>query len=278
MQDGSTADQEVSPDQEAILEPLQQQDLADRAASLLAHALDARRRGLKVYESLKNLNDVIGTQYGDRVLFELVQNAHDAHPQYGIGEIAVRLVVDAEDCGTLLVANKGRPFNASNLDALCNICTSDKQIGEGIGNKGRGFRSVEALTDDVRIFSASEGVRADRFTGYCFRFASLEEIARGLEELGAAEDVATDVATNIPRYLVPVAVPDQTAPVAELAHRGFVTVVALPLTSAEAIALARRQVEALIDPPHPGAALPRPDRPRSKWPSKRRTSRILVDG
>ena len=47
--------------------------------SQLEHALDAERRGLKVYESLMSLNEIIGTQYGDRVLFELLQNAHDAH-------------------------------------------------------------------------------------------------------------------------------------------------------------------------------------------------------
>ena len=48
-------------------------------SSQLEHALDGHRRGLKVYESLKSLNEVIGTQYGERTLFELLQNAHDAH-------------------------------------------------------------------------------------------------------------------------------------------------------------------------------------------------------
>ena len=41
--------------------------------------MDAHRKELKVYESLRNLNEVIGTEYGDRVLYELIQNAHDAH-------------------------------------------------------------------------------------------------------------------------------------------------------------------------------------------------------
>lgn len=40
--------------------------------SQLEHAVDGERRGLKVYESLRNLNEVIGTQYGDRVLYELI--------------------------------------------------------------------------------------------------------------------------------------------------------------------------------------------------------------
>ena len=223
------------------------QDLAALAASQLLHAFDARRRGLKVYESLKSLNDVIGTQYGDRVLFELVQNAHDAHPPGEPGEIAVRLTIEADDRGELLVANRGRPFTTSNLNALRNIGTSDKQIGEGIGNKGLGFRSVEALTDDVRVYSAAVAGPAERFEGYCFRFARLDEIAAGLAGLGASSDMAESVAGNIPRYLIPVAVPDQSEGIMELARGGYATVIALPLRSAHTVALARAQVEAVID-------------------------------
>lgn len=231
--------------------PTQRDDLAERGASLFANALDARRKRLKIYESLKSLNDVIGTQYGDRVLFELVQNAHDAHPQKGDGEIAIRLIIEEECRGMLLVANKGRPFTASNLDALCNIGTSDKQIGEGIGNKGLGFRSVEALTDNVHIFSAVDATPAEEFGGYCFRFATLGEIESGLVASGATADEAREIAPNIPHYLVPVAVDQQSGAVRRLARDGFATVVALPLSTAEAIALARRQVEALIDPAVP---------------------------
>lgn len=230
-----------------LLEPDTRVDLAELAASQLTHALDARRRGLKVYESLKSLNDVIGTQYGDRVLFELVQNAHDAHPAGEPGEIAIRLTIDAEDCGELLVANRGRPFTTSNLNAVRNIGTSDKQIGEGIGNKGLGFRSVEALTDDVHIYSADLTGRFDQFGGYCFRFARAEEIEAGLAALGASEEVARSVAANIPRYLVPVAAGQQSQTVRDLARDGYATVIALPLRSAAAVSLAKAQVEALMD-------------------------------
>jgi hypothetical protein len=118
--------------------------------SLLEHALDAHRRKLKTYESLKNLNDVIGTQYGDRVIFELLQNAHDAHRPDEEGEIAIRLVIDGPDRGELLVANKGRPFTASNLEAIRNIGTSDKEIGEGIGNKGACVLSERATVSGIR--------------------------------------------------------------------------------------------------------------------------------
>ena len=55
------------------------EDLNRQARVVLRHAVYGHRNGLKVYESLRNLNEVIGTEYGDRVLYELIQNAHDAH-------------------------------------------------------------------------------------------------------------------------------------------------------------------------------------------------------
>ncbi|MCA6098158.1 sacsin N-terminal ATP-binding-like domain-containing protein [Bradyrhizobium australafricanum] len=219
--------------------------------SLLEHALDAHHRKLKTYESLKNLNDVIGTQYGDRVLFELLQNAHDAHRPDEEGEISIRLVIDGPDRGELLVANKGRPFTASNLEAIRNIGTSDKEIGEGIGNKGLGFRSVEALTDDVHIFSAGRRARADGFDGYCFRFATANEIEERLGHLGASTETAVKVASNVSRYLVPVTAQEQSNEVRRLAKEGYATVVVLPLATAVAVELARKQVATVLDAPAP---------------------------
>lgn len=219
--------------------------------SLLEHALDAHHRKLKTYESLKNLNDVIGTQYGDRVLFELLQNAHDAHRPDEEGEIAIRLVIDGPDRGELLVANKGRPFTASNLEAIRNIGTSDKEIGEGIGNKGLGFRSVEALTDDVHIFSVGRRPTAHEFDGYCFRFATTNEIEDRLVHLGASTEIAAKVASNVSRYLVPVTTREQSIEVRRLAKEGYATVVALPLATVQAVELARKQVAAVLDAPAP---------------------------
>ncbi len=44
--------------------------LIDRVTrSQLKPALDGQRRGLKGYESLRSLNEIIGTHYGDRILF-----------------------------------------------------------------------------------------------------------------------------------------------------------------------------------------------------------------
>ena len=145
----------------------------------------------------------------------------------------------------LLIANRGRSFTASNFDAIRNIGISDKEIGEGIGNKGLGFRSVEALTDDVRIYSQDQSGRSDQFWGYCFRFATTIEIEARLEPLGAPKAVRKEVASNIPRYLVPLPLSEQSDEIIRFARAGFATVVALPLRSVDAVQRARRQVLAL---------------------------------
>ena len=68
----------VSEHIESDLRPLPAEDLEEQVRAVLDHAVDAQHKNLKVYESLRNLNEVIGTEYGDRVLYELIQNAHDA--------------------------------------------------------------------------------------------------------------------------------------------------------------------------------------------------------
>ncbi|MEQ8229680.1 MAG: DUF3883 domain-containing protein [Rhodospirillales bacterium] len=225
-------------------------ELEELATSQLEHALDARRRGLKIYESVKTLNEIVGTQYGDRVLFELVQNAHDAHRPNEKGEIAIKLVGDGSQ-GTLFVANRGRSFTFSNLDSIRNIGTSDKEVGEGIGNKGLGFRSVEALTDDPRIYSQDAANVGNRFSGYCFRFATETEIEERLGRFGAPAHIRRQVATNISRYLVPLPLDNQSNEVLKFAEAGFATLVEIPLRSAEAVKLAYNQVATLASPNAP---------------------------
>ena len=82
------------------------------------------------------------------------------------GRIAVRLAVRTDTDGTLYVANGGNGFRWKDVDAIQNLATTAKEVGEGIGNKGLGFRSTEALTDDVRIFSRQAGTPSIRFDGY----------------------------------------------------------------------------------------------------------------
>ena len=223
------------------------EELLVQVRDVLDHAVDGYRKKLRVYESLRNLNEVVGTQYGDRVLYELIQNAHDAHRTDDRGRIAVRLVVRSQSDGTLYVANGGSGFRRKDVDAIKNLATTAKKIGEGIGNKGLGFRSIEALTDDVRIFSRKGRSESARFDGYCFRFATVGEAEGLLREGGIDAAAARDVAGMVPRYLVPLPLTEQADDVVSYARRGYASTIVLPLRTVEAVELARRQVQALAD-------------------------------
>ena len=224
------------------------ENLERQVRAVLEHAVAAHRDNIKVYESLRNLNEVVGTEYGDRVLYELIQNAHDAHQLGDQGRIAVSLSIRSESDGVLYVANGGEGFRWKDVDAIMNLATTAKEIGESIGNKGLGFRSVEALTDDVQIFSRGGGENPKRFEGYCFRFAKLDEIEEKLCAYGVDTATAHIVAHTVPRYLVPLPLTDQPDDkVVSFARRGYASVIVLPLRTAESIELARQQVETLID-------------------------------
>lgn len=215
--------------------------------SQLEHAVDDERRGLKVYESLRNLSEIIGTQYGDRVLYELIQNAHDAHLPGDHGKIAIRLVVETGQKGTLYVANGGIGFRRKDVEAIRNVGTSAKEVGEGIGNKGIGFRSIEALTDDPQIYSQPMARKSKRFDGYCFRFGDVAEIEALLVSFGGDAAIRNKVANTIPRYLVTLPLDDQPPDVVAYAQRGYATVIVLPLQTLEAVRLATEQTRALAD-------------------------------
>ncbi|WP_371807961.1 sacsin N-terminal ATP-binding-like domain-containing protein [Aquisalimonas sp. 2447] len=220
-------------------------ELERHVRSLLEHAVDAHKRNLKVYQSLRNLDEVIGTEYGDRVLYELIQNAHDAHRSGNDGRIAIELAIRSESEGVLYVANGGKGFRWEDVEAIRNLATSAKEVGEGIGNKGLGFRSIEALTDDVHIYSRNGASRSGGFDGYCFRFAEVSEIEDILHSTGVDAPTSAAVAKTIPRYLVPRPLEDHPNEIAAYARRGYMTVIAAPLRTPEAVTLASRQVEAL---------------------------------
>ena len=228
-------------------EPLPADYLMEHTENVLANAVDANRKKLKIYESLRNLNEVIGTEYGDRVLYELIQNAHDAHWPDDKGRIAIRLVIRSETEGDLYIANGGTGFRREDVEAIENIGVTAKKVGEGIGNKGLGFRSIEALTDDVRIFSRRGREKTDRFDGYCFRFAHEQKIKSMVRTTGADAATAQEIAKVVPRYLVPCALHEQPDDVISYARRGYATVIVAPMRTAEAVDLAEQQVKALAD-------------------------------
>lgn len=145
-----------------LTSPIPGEALQKQARIALSNALDAHRKGQQVYGSLKNLGEVIGTEYGKRVIFELIQDAREAHASGDDGEIPIQLVATSETDGRLLVANRDRGFRKRDASAIMNLATSGKERGDGIGNKGLGFRSVEAITADVHIQVEKIGFRSDR--------------------------------------------------------------------------------------------------------------------
>ncbi len=144
-----------------------------------------------------------------------------------------------------LSPTEGGDSVSGDLDAIRNIGTSEKEIGESIGNKGLGFRSTEALTYDIRVYSQLCAVPSERFDGYCFRFAQTEEIAELLEEVETHPGIRRRVARTIPRYLTPLPLLEQDERITAFARDGFATVVQLPLETEDAVCLARKQVLAL---------------------------------
>jgi len=128
-----------------------------------------------------------------------------------------------------------------------NLATTAKEIGEGIGNKGLGFRSVEALTDEVQIFSRRGRKDSKKFDGYCFRFAMRTEIEGLLREDNVGTEIAAKVARIVPRYLVPLPLDEQPEEVVSYARRGYASVIVLPLRTAESIELASQQVQELVN-------------------------------
>lgn len=222
-------------------------ELLQGVERVLRHAVQAHKHGLKVYQSLQNLNEVIGTEYGNRVIYELIQNAHDAHNSEENGRIAVRLVLENSSGGTLYIANEGRGFRHQDVEAVKNLAISSKEIGEGIGNKGLGFRSIEALTQSVKIYSCSNTNGKERFEGYCFRFADTNEIAKSICDLDVDDATSYEVAKIVPRYLVPVPLEEQSDDVRAFARNGFSTVIVAPLETEAAVMLARTQVQELTN-------------------------------
>lgn len=216
----------------------------------LEYAIEGVRRRNRIHESLRGVSEVIGGEYGDRVIFELIQNAHDAHRDGHDGRILVKLVVTSPGRGDLYVANGGNGFDWGNVDALRNIGLSNKPIGEGIGNKGLGFRSVEVLTEDPRIYSQASAIKTDRFTGYCFRFASQKEVVERATAMSDAK-TAEKVAKAFPKYLGMLPVTHQSETIREFAKLGFATCVHLPLKSEQAVDAAQKQLDVLLASPAP---------------------------
>ncbi|MEU3692412.1 DUF3883 domain-containing protein [Streptomyces narbonensis] len=182
-------------------------------------------------------------EYAGRSLFELLQNGYDAHPRdRRDGQVHVLLDEAEGEWGTLYVANGGTPFTWQNVERICELAQSSKEIGEGIGNKGIGFRSILLISDAPEIYSADpDSPLGPELDGYCFRFAQKADV----EEFLGGEDNAHEVATTYPPLQAPLPLDDVPATCRQLAAQGYVTVVRLPLLSEAARAEVRLRMREL---------------------------------
>ncbi|MET9664987.1 hypothetical protein ABZY19_06400 [Streptomyces sp. NPDC006475] len=130
----------------------------------------------------------------------------------------------------MYVANEGSVFTDRNFRAITELALSDKGVGEGIGNKGLGFRSVLQLTDWPEIYSKASPSSVD-FDGYCFRFARPDDVRAIVADTKLADRAIKDIS---PLALpVPAVVTDPV--LKDLAAEGFSTVIRLPLRNQHAL-------------------------------------------
>lgn len=185
-----------------------------------------------VYKELNRLSEQTRDEYIGRFLIELIQNGYDAHPPGTTdGEIDVYLDPNEGDHGTLYVSNTGRPFSAKDVDGICNLGLSEKSLGDSIGNKGLGFRSVLAISREPEIYSKSDAGGQHSFDGFRFRFANKADL-----RILIPDRIPRDLAyADLPPLHVPVHISRSSRisqSLVSLARRGFSTVVRLPLSAA----------------------------------------------
>jgi|TARA_R110002124_G_scaffold287327_1_gene472909 hypothetical protein len=194
-------------------------------------------------ESLAGQTTNVATDYRDRFLVELIQNAYDAQP-IGVsdGRIEVTLDMGASEHGTLYVANTGQPFAKDNVESLSYVALSAKSVGQSIGNKGLGFRSVVQISDEPRIFSQlPEVVDPQAFHGFCFRFASSDDFDTLIESPSHRQLAKKD----LPKFHIPIWLDDPCDLVRDFARHGLSTVIELPLRDHFATDVARRKIDEL---------------------------------
>ncbi|MER8265709.1 DUF3883 domain-containing protein [Streptomyces griseus] len=194
------------------------------------------------------IDTLIVPEYQGRALIELLQNAHDAHPAGAAdGRVEIRLDEDEGEYGTLYVANRGKPFSSKNFKGMCSIARSPKRADAGIGHKGVGFKSVLNLCDAPEVYSVGkEGARTP--DGLTFRFARLDDYdALAREVAPERADFANYLKANLHTLKVPIFLEEAPKAIHSFTRRGFVTVVRLPLKSAEACSAAAAQVRELMD-------------------------------
>src|SRR5206468_1197295 len=107
--------------------------------------------------ALRLVSQVVFTRSSGFVL-EFIQNAEDAGQGLsGKGEIFIRV-----NQHRLKFVHNGRPFNDSNLGAICGIRSSKKPEQGTLGYLGIGFKSVFKVADCVEVYSNGYRFKFDR--------------------------------------------------------------------------------------------------------------------
>jgi hypothetical protein len=189
------------------------------------------------------LSENASQQYAGRALLELIQNGHDVLTAEHPGRIHVLLDYTVQP-PALYVANEGKPFAENNFKGIVDFGLSSKVAGEGIGNKGLGFRSVLQLTDHPEVYSRDPSDAADRrFGGYSFRYPRHDELTKLGAEIGIPEHVMAEASPlDLP---VPASAGASDEVLQRFANDGFATVVKLPLRDSDAVSEVLAQIEAI---------------------------------
>ncbi len=184
-----------------------------------------------VYKSNRSLSQSIASDYRDRFLVELIQNAYDAHPVGTVdGQIDITFDKRWGEFGKLFIANKGSPFEEVNVESLCDIGLSQKPLDVSIGNKGLGFRSVVQISDAPKVYSQHPNApNTNQFYGFCFRFAGQDDYSDLITDPKIQELARRD----LPMFHIPVNIDDQSDVVCRYAKDGFSTVIEVPLKDVE---------------------------------------------
>lgn len=215
------------------------QEVRARGQGVLEAYLETRDRS-DAMRSVKNSVEQATGAYGGRFLIELIQNAHDAHPSdRSNGEILLHVDESEGPHGTLYAADRGTGFATKNFRAISNLAVSSKEVGDGIGNKGVGFKSVLQVCEAPEIYSADPDQTDE--DGFCFRFANENDLRAMLPDPTDLDDVLE----NVSRYTIPVPIGEVPATVSGLRTRGYTTVLRLPLHSANAFQETRRRFSEL---------------------------------
>jgi superfamily II DNA or RNA helicase len=127
---------------------------------------ESRGSGLNTYQDPKRIDEDAAIEASQteggayyRQVVELIQNATDATLSEEVGKRRVEVVLTQD---ALYVANTGTPLKTPGLMALLSSHLHTKSSPGAIGRFGLGFKSLAAISDNVKMLSTSIAFEFDR--------------------------------------------------------------------------------------------------------------------